>query len=302
MSHPPLSTQLFRIIIPVTGRPPPSFDRYGTRRSRGVTVPAVPLRSVIRDCADSGPCRDITDHAHGAATPERSRSRSLHSWPRLWRTSAARSSTRHVLKGVRGRAPPARRAHAEPVQDRARPVAPSVNARATQPPSETVRAETFSRPPERRGTPPVRGPVARRRAGRRPAATKRPPWFEAAPARSTETNLPPLARSGGSRLFASGGPQALSPPGDRRGRRALRALGTALKACPPARGRTPAPGGPPRAGGATAAVSRTHLPAGAPMPPSPVRPHARDPARGTKRSSPWRSAVHAARRGRIDGS
>ncbi len=66
MSHPPLSAQLFRIIIPVTGRTPLSFVRYTTRRSLGVTVPAAPLRSVTMDFVDSGLYRDITDHAHDA--------------------------------------------------------------------------------------------------------------------------------------------------------------------------------------------------------------------------------------------
>ncbi|CAL9466588.1 hypothetical protein SUDANB32_02737 [Streptomyces sp. enrichment culture] len=301
MSHPPLSTQLFRIIIPVTGRPPPSFDRYGTRRSRGVTVPAVPLRSVTKDCADSGPCRDITDHAHGAATPERSRSRSLHSWPRLWRTSAARSSTRHVLTCVRGRAPPARRAHGEPVQDRARPVAPSVNARATQPPSETVRAETFSRPPERRGTPPVRGPVARRRAGRRP---RRPSGRGGRSSAGRGRRRRTCRRSHAAAAVGSSpaaAPRRCRHPatdaGEERGGR----TGPRRRPAHPLEDAPPHPVAP-RAGGATAAAPPRISP---PAPPCPLLPRAAartGPRSGTKGSSPWRSAVHAARRGRIDGS
>lgn len=56
--------QLFRIIIPETTAPPLSFDRYGTRRSLGVTVSACRLPSVTMNFEDSGLYRDITDFAH----------------------------------------------------------------------------------------------------------------------------------------------------------------------------------------------------------------------------------------------
>lgn len=56
--------QLFRIIISESRGPPLSFDRYGTRRSLGVTVPAFRLPSVTMNSEDSALYRDITDFAH----------------------------------------------------------------------------------------------------------------------------------------------------------------------------------------------------------------------------------------------